>query len=62
MGIDVEGGRASGDDADVTLAAETETFKGILDSEQNPTTAFMTSKLSMDGNMGLAMKLAGVLS
>jgi putative sterol carrier protein len=28
----------------------------------NPTMAFMTGKLSVDGNMGLAMKLGGVLS
>ncbi|MGR3467559.1 MAG: SCP2 sterol-binding domain-containing protein, partial [Shimia sp.] len=27
----------------------------------NPTTAFMTGKLAVDGDMGMAMKLAGVL-
>jgi putative sterol carrier protein len=27
----------------------------------NPTMAFMTGKLSVDGNMGLAMKLGAVL-
>ncbi len=60
--IDADGARASEDDADVTLTASTDTFKAILDGEQNPTAAFMTGKLKVDGDMGLAMKLAGVLS
>ena len=60
--IDADGARASDDDADVTLSASADTFKAILDGEQNPTSAFMTGKLAIDGDMGLAMKLAGVLS
>jgi putative sterol carrier protein len=59
--IDGDGARAGDDDADVTLTASTETFKEILDGEQNPTAAFMTGKLAVDGDMGMAMKLAGVL-
>lgn len=59
--IDANGARAGDDDADVTLSASPETFKAILDGEENPTAAFMTGKLSVDGDMGLAMKLAGVL-
>ncbi|MBT8410674.1 MAG: SCP2 sterol-binding domain-containing protein [Octadecabacter sp.] len=59
--IDESGARAGEDDADVTLTASTDTFKAILDGEQNPTAAFMTGKLSVDGDMGMAMKLAGVL-
>jgi len=59
--IDSNGARAGDDDADVTLSASTETFKEILDGEQNPTAAFMTGKLTVDGDMGMAMKLAGVL-
>lgn len=59
--IDQNGARAGEEDADVTLTASTETFKAILDGEQNPTAAFMTGKLSVDGDMGMAMKLAGVL-
>jgi len=60
--IDGAGARASDDEADVTLSASAETFQAILEGEQNPTSAFMTGKLSVDGDMGLAMKLAGVLS
>ncbi len=59
--IDADGARASDDDADVSLTADTETFKAILDGELNPTTAFMTGKLAVDGDMGQAMKLASVL-
>ena len=59
--IDENGARAGDDDADVALTASTETFKAILDGELNPTTAFMTGKLSVDGDMGQAMKLSGVL-
>lgn len=60
--IDENGARAGDDDADVTLTADTDTFKAILDGEQNPTAAFMTGKLSVDGDMGAAMKLASVLA
>ena len=60
--IDANGAHAGDEDADVSLTASTETFKAILDGEMNPTTAFMTGKLSVDGDMGQAMKLAGVLS
>ncbi len=59
--IDSDGARASDDDADVTLTATTDVFKAILDGEMNPTTAFMTGKLTVDGDMGQAMKLSGVL-
>lgn len=60
--IDATGARAGDEDADVTLTASAETFKAILDGEQNPTTAFMIGKLSVDGDMGMAMKLSSVLS
>jgi putative sterol carrier protein len=60
--IDADGARASDDDAEVTLSADAETFKEILDGETNPTSAFMTGKLKVDGDMGMAMKLAAVLA
>ncbi len=59
--IDGETVRAGDDPADVTLTANTETFRAILDGDLNPTTAFMTGRLSVDGSMGLAMKLGSVL-
>lgn len=59
--IDENGAHAGDEDADVTMTASTEVFKAILDGEQNPTAAFMTGQLSVDGDMGAAMRLAGVL-
>jgi putative sterol carrier protein len=59
--IDGDGARASDDDADVTLSADVDTFEGILSGDTNPTSAFMTGKLKVDGDMGMAMKLASVL-
>lgn len=60
--IDEDGARAGDDEAEVTLSASAEVFQAILEGEQNPTTAFMTGKLTVDGEMGKAMKLAGILS
>ncbi|GAA6176841.1 SCP2 sterol-binding domain-containing protein [Sulfitobacter pacificus] len=60
--IDGSGARAADEDADVTLSADADTFKEILDGETNPTSAFMTGKLKVDGDMGMAMKLASVLA
>lgn len=37
-------------------------FRAILDGEMNPTMAFMTGKLTVDGSMGLAMKLGAALA
>lgn len=53
--------RAADEEADVTLTATAKVFQAILTGEMNPTTAFMTGKLKIDGSMGQAMKLASVL-
>jgi len=60
--IDQNGARASDEDADCTLTATAETFEGMLTGDVNPTTAFMTGGLKVDGDMGSAMKLGAVLS
>jgi putative sterol carrier protein len=60
--IDADGARAGDEEADVTLSASADTFQSILEGNTNPTAAFMTGKLSVDGDMGLAMKLGSVLA
>ena len=60
--LDSDGARVGDEDADVTLSASSDTFRAIFDGDMNPTGAFMTGKLSVDGDMGLAMKLASVLA
>jgi len=60
--VDGAGVRAGDDPADVTLTAEAGVFQDMLEGALNPTTAFMTGKLSIDGNMGLAMRLGAALA
>ncbi len=60
--VDGDGVRAGDDEADCTMTADAETFAAILEGDLNPTAAFMSGKLSVDGDMGTAMKLGSVLS
>ena len=45
------------EEADVTISASQEIFEKIVAGEQNPTSAYMTGKLKLKGDMGAAMKL-----
>ncbi len=60
--IDQNGARAADDETDVTLSADADTFESILKGDLDPTAAFMSGRLSVDGDMGLAMKLGSVLA
>lgn len=62
MVVDSEGARAGSADADVTFNADAETYREIFDGALNPTSAFMSGRLTIDGDMGLAMKLAATLA
>ena len=46
-----------GDSGDCTISASEENFMRIVRGEQNATTAYMTGKLKIRGDMGAAMKL-----
>ena len=51
----------SDDEADTTIGLSLETLQGLLSGDLNPAMAFMGGKLNVGGNMGLAMKLQGML-
>ncbi len=59
--VSVDDGKVSvtegGEDADAIITASEETFEKIVTGEQNPTSAYMTGKLKVKGDMGAAMKL-----
>jgi putative sterol carrier protein len=59
--VKVADGRVSvnegGEDADAVITTSEETFQKIISGEQNPTSAYMTGKLKVKGDMGAAMKL-----
>ena len=59
--VDGSGVRAGDEEADVTITADRETFEGLMSGDVNPTAAFMQGKLSIDGDMGLAMQLGAAL-
>ena len=59
--VKVDDGKVSvtegGEDADAVISTSEETFEKIVSGEQNPTSAYMTGKLKVKGDMGAAMKL-----
>ncbi|HSF92498.1 MAG TPA: SCP2 sterol-binding domain-containing protein [Paracoccaceae bacterium] len=59
--VDDSGVTISDDDADCTLIATQEIFEDLLRGNINPTAAFMTGKLKVEGDMSAAMKLAARL-
>jgi len=52
--VTVSEGEAS---AETVISTSEETFTKMVDGEQNPTSAYMTGKLKVKGDMGAAMKL-----
>lgn len=60
--VDSEGAHAGNAEADVTLIASLDTFRSMMEGDLNPTTAFMTGKLRIEGDMGKAMQLAQIFT
>lgn len=60
----LEGDAVTLDDAeaDCTLSADADVFQEIISGDLDATAAFMGGKLSVDGDMGMAMKLGSLLA
>jgi len=54
---DVEVTEGDSGNGDVTISSSAENFERIVSGQQNPTTAYMTGKIKIKGDMGAAMKL-----
>lgn len=48
-------------EADCTLRVNAENYAAMLDGSLSGTFAYMTGKLKVDGSMGVALKLAGMM-
>jgi putative sterol carrier protein len=59
--VDVKDGQLNvtegGDQADCTISVSEENFEQLISGKLNPTSAYMTGKLKVKGDMGAAMKL-----
>jgi len=59
--VEVDDGKVSvseaDGEADTTISTSEETFMTIANGQQNPTSAYMSGKLKVSGDMGQAMKL-----
>lgn len=60
--VDVREGKVlveqeGGPEPDCTISASEETFRKLVSGDQSATTAYMTGKLKVKGDMGAAMKL-----
>ena len=59
--VDVEKGAVtvaeSQEPADCVIATDEQTFLAVVGNEQSPMGAFMTGKIRVEGDMGLALRL-----
>ena len=59
--VDVDDGKVSVEesdaDAECVIRASEETFLKVVSGQQSPTSAYMTGKVKVQGDVGLAMRL-----
>ncbi len=61
--LDGQGARRDdGAAADCTISATADTFRAMFDGDLSPTAAFMSGKLRIEGDMGVAMRAASLLA
>lgn len=61
--ITVNGSDVTTEDGDAacTISASMDTFQDLFAGELDPTAAYMTGKIKIEGDMGIAMKLGQIL-
>ncbi len=61
--VRIEGAEVSVDDgdADCTVSADEDTFRGLMSGDVSATGAFMSGKIKIDGDMSKAMALNTIL-
>ncbi len=59
-----DNGEITDDDVEAacTITTDMGTFKGMYDKSVSPQAAFMTGKLKVEGDMGIALKLQSVIN
>ena len=59
-----DNGEITDDDVEAacTITTDMETFKGMYDKSVSPQAAFMTGKLKVEGDRGIALKLQAVIN
>lgn len=60
--LDNEGVHKGDGEAECTISGSMDTFRDMFEGNLDPTSAFMTGKIKIDGDMGQAMKLASVFN
>lgn len=60
--LDQNGVSVSEGDAEVVISSDLDTFKEMFDGDLDPTSAFMSGKIKIDGDMSAAMKLAQIFT
>ncbi|ABA78581.1 sterol carrier family protein [Rhodobacter sphaeroides] len=60
--MDEQGVREGDGEADVTMTASADVFRQILEGDLNPTMAFMSGRLAVEGSIPMAMKVGAALS
>lgn len=60
--VDSSGVRISDEATDVTIGAAADVFSDLMAGDLDPTMAYMSQRLRIDGDMGMAMKLAQQLA